>query len=128
MKVIRILGAVVLSLMLVLCLSGCAQDEADEANDDSEFRAWVEEELDYYQRTNDGLVNEMNSYEWYNLLVAADEAKDHIETVAKPKCDSFTVSETYRYMKSEYSGYLDDLSSAYSSPNNQQPCQSKLLP
>jgi hypothetical protein len=109
MKPIRILGVVVLVVLLVLC--GCTQNHA---NDNAEFLDWMQADLDYHSATTDKLVNEMNSYEWYNLEVAADEAETHITTISEPQCDSFTVSGQYAAVRDEYHEYLSDTSLFYS--------------
>ena len=111
MKRIRILSAIVLAAILagmVLCLCGCTH------NQDSEFLTWMQADTNYQGRTLDKVFNEANSYAWYNLEVAAEEAQNYVDTTSKPKCDSFTVSEKYRPIKSEYHEYLSDVSLSYS--------------
>lgn len=106
MKVIRILGALVLAVMLVLC--GCTQ------NDNAEFLDWVQVDLDYHSAAIDRLSDEVSSYKWQSVEIAAGEAEDYVSTVSEPKCDSFELSGDYIPLRDEYCDYLSDAALFYS--------------
>lgn len=98
-------------MVLVLGLSGCdTVNRQVEQNDDKEFIAWVTSDMNHQTMMMNAVTEALDDKDYYGLETTGEESEDYVDSVSKPRCNSFDVSSKYTLAQSEYYAYLGDIS------------------